>query len=120
MAATCNVLRCTSEGAEIVDVSGEHQLRLEAIVCTEHKANMDAGARWVWDDQMDARAPLLMGEDLPPVLTSSRMEVSHMSSLGRTKMLRLEFDRGDGTSDYVIFELTPEAAEGIKNLSRTM
>jgi hypothetical protein len=116
--SNCQVLRCTSGRDHVIDVGRDEQpqVHIDAAVCDRHKVEIDAGARWLWDNQRDSGAAILMGADLPPVLRDWKAIVSHKSSLGRTAMLQLEYERADGSVDIIELEFTAEMSRSFKML----
>ena len=51
---------------------------------------------------------IVMGSDLPPIVTNFRSSSGHFSNLGGTEMLELELTHGDGSLTDVQFELDPD------------
>jgi hypothetical protein len=57
----CAVLRCASEGAYVATLTpAEGGFPIEKQLCSKHKADIDAGAAWSWDEE---QMVFLMGAD---------------------------------------------------------
>lgn len=100
---TCQVLRCQRAGTEVV--AGGHQLNQvhEAVVCLEHKQQIQEGAFWDVHDF----GQVLIGQDMPPAL--NRWSVR--DSVG-TEGFTLVLETGTSSKPFEVF-ITPEGAKSL-------
>src|SRR4051794_3381213 len=111
--AQCDVLRCTDPVHRVIRVSLPDRILLQARLCHEHSEAVERGDRWMWDygggsDGVGQAASIVMGADLPPIVTDYRSSSGHFSNLGGTEMVQLELRNGDGSVTDVEFELDPD------------
>ena len=123
----CQVLRCRNEGAHTFAWPRIGALRMEAAICSEHKAEIEAGApyRWQPDDSEDlSHGAIVMGDDLD----ASGMAVTKFLGVSTHAMVRahdgspavtLQFEtrRSDGTLDSLPLVMPESVANQLALLS---
>lgn len=121
--STCQVLRCTTDASSVLPVNVHGGPLLEAVVCGDHRAKIDAGA--AWDCQSDGGGPfiILMGQD-----ATSRLENWETNEFGATSesgeglTLKFHLSRGgdpiDISSVFVTYEQAAGLGEWLSQLGR--
>jgi hypothetical protein len=96
---TCQVLRCQHPGSTVI-TGGEYLNDIhEAFICAEHRAEIDAGARW---DIQDSR--VLLGQDMPPAFAGWEVR----DSVG-TEGLRVTLNASGQAKPFEVFLTKAEA-----------
>jgi hypothetical protein len=113
----CNVLRCTAPAAHVIRLMPEDEALMEAAVCDEHKAAIDAGvpARWDPDPEEIFSGAIVMGDDL----TASGLTITRLLSAERHGLVRawdgtkavtlvMEAMKADGTRETVRLNMSQD------------
>jgi hypothetical protein len=61
MTTTCAVLDCQNPGDVPLELNEPNDPLLETLICDEHNAVLEGGARWGWSEESQA---ILIGADL--------------------------------------------------------
>jgi hypothetical protein len=104
----CDVLRCVQPGNAGVNVGTEETGRLDAWLCAAHKTAFDAGERWLWQWEETGPGSMLMGGDLPPIVSCARAKGAYLSNGGRSKVVTFWLRSSDGTESPAEFLVTEE------------
>jgi hypothetical protein len=110
----CEVLRCGNAAAEVLDISIPRSGPMSAGICVKHKAQIDQGARWVYEQEKGNEGRpgrLLMDRDLPPRALEESRARTLISPDGVTKVFSLVLEKPDGSREDVEFELPPRVAD---------
>lgn len=104
---TCQVLRCQAAGTEIA--TGNHRLNEvhEAVICVEHRQQIQQGAIWDVHDF----GQVLIGQDMPPALKGWSVR----DSIG-TEGFTLELETATANSKSFEVFITPDAAQRLHTL----
>jgi hypothetical protein len=112
----CEVLRCASPAASVLDVGTPGSGGVDVGICAEHQSQIDHGARWLfeWEEGSEGRlGRLLMGRDLPPRVVKWKARAL-VSPDGVSRVFSFEVEIPGGSQREVEFELPPgEIADGV-------
>jgi hypothetical protein len=83
---------------------------MESAVCSEHKSQIDQGARWLYQPAEASGGRLLMGRDLPPRAVGAGSKPL-LSSEGRVSRFTFVVEKYDGSQSEVVLEMSPDVAD---------
>lgn len=107
---TCSVLRCQTPGSTVV-TGGQHlNQRHEALICAEHKQQIDQGALWDMHDY----GQVVMGHDMPPLLTGWKLSDSR-----GTRGFKLSLKTDDPEAKPFEVFVTPQMAKVLHTFTET-